>query len=157
MNAVDTALSRPYLTIVLAGEACALDVASVVEVVEHAPITRVPRTPDWALGVLNLRGAIVPVVDLARKLGLAPTEVTAKSCVVMVERGEGDERRVVGILADGVDTVVDVDPASIQSCPSFGSRIPSAYVSGLAPASSRLVPLLDVGRALGAPDRPVVS
>lgn len=140
--------ASPYLTVVIAREPYAISVENITEVIEHVEITRVPRTAHWVLGILNLRGAVLPVVDLALKFGLPRTEVTRRTCIVMVELNVDDEHHAVGIMADAVDKVIELSARAIQPAPAFGSQVPAEYLLGLAMTGERLVPLLDVQKLL---------
>src|SRR5690349_13842672 len=124
-----------YLTFYVAGEEYAVTILKVTEIIECVSLTHVPGTPPWIRGVLNLRGAVVPVVDLAVKFGLAPTTLTRRTCVVMVEledvEGGKGERLVLGVMADSVHQVVELGPEQIQPPPSFGPRVRVDCIQGM--------------------------
>ena len=136
-----------YLTFFLAGEEYAISILQVTDIIECGVVTRVPGTPLWIRGVHNLRGTVVPVIDLAIKFGLPATEVTRRTCVVIVELRVDDEAVVMGVMADSVHQVADFTAGQIQPAPSFGPRIRAGYLLGMASTSdSRFVQLLDIDR-----------
>jgi len=136
-----------YLTFFLAGEEYAISILQVTDIIECGVVTRVPGTPLWIRGVHNLRGTVVPVIDLAIKFGLPATEVTRRTCVVIVELRVDDEAVVMGVMADSVHQVADFTAGQIQPAPSFGPRVRAGYLLGMASTSdSRFVQLLDIDR-----------
>jgi purine-binding chemotaxis protein CheW len=139
-----------YLTFCLADEQYAVSVLSVREIIEFDTITRVPSTPNWIRGVINLRGGVVPVVDLAVKLGLAERPVTKRTCIVIVEVALNGERALMGLLADAVSQVVDLPPQEIEPPPPFGTRIRVDYLLGMGRAGKKFVLLLDIDRVLSS-------
>ena len=136
-----------YLTFFLAGEEYAISILQVTDIIECGVVTRVPGTPPWIRGVHNLRGTVVPVIDLAIKFGLPATEVTRRTCVVIVELRVDDEAVIMGVMADSVHQVADFTAEQIQPAPTFGPRIRAGYLLGMASTSdSRFVQLLDIDR-----------
>ena len=139
-----------YLTFYVAGEEYAVTILKVTEIIECVSLTHVPGTPPWIRGVLNLRGAVVPVVDLAVKFGLAPTELTRRTCVVMVELEYDSERMVLGVMADSVHQVVELGPDQIQPPPSFGPKVRVDCIQGMGSNGGAFVVLLDIDRVLSS-------
>lgn len=139
-----------YLTFYVAGEEYAVTILKVTEIIECVSLTHVPGTPSWIRGVLNLRGAVVPVVDLAVKFGLAPTELTRRTCVVMVELEHESERLVLGVMADSVHQVVELAPEQIQPPPSFGPKVRVDCIQGMGASGDAFVVLLDIDRVLSS-------
>jgi purine-binding chemotaxis protein CheW len=139
-----------YLSFYLAGEEYAVTVLKVTEILECVTLTKVPGTPPWIRGVHNLRGAVVPVVDLAVKFGLPPTVVTRRTCVVMVEIEHDGEALVLGVMADSVHQVVELGPDEIQPPPSFGPKVRVDCIQGMGISNGRFVVLLDIDRVLSA-------
>lgn len=137
-----------YLTFFVAGDMYAVAVLQVREIIEFAPPTRVPSTPNCILGVINLRGTVVPVVDLAIKFGAEPTEITNRTCIVIVEVDVEGDTILMGILAEAVDQVIDVSAADIDKPPSFGVRIRLDYLLGMARVESTFALILDIDRVL---------
>lgn len=145
-------VARPaqYLGFSLAGEMYAIELLRIREIIEHVPITRVPAMPSAVLGVINLRGRVVPVVDLAAKLGLGPRPITRWTCFVIVEVMLDGERTALGLLADSVSEVLDLGPDDIEPPPTFGTRAPVHYLRGLGRQEQRFILLLDLDRLLSA-------
>ena len=139
-----------YLTFYVAGEEYAVTILKVTEIIECVALTHVPGTPPWIRGVLNLRGAVVPVVDLAVKFGLAPTVLTRRTCVVMVELEHDGERLVLGVMADSVHQVVELTADQIQPPPSFGPKVRVDCIHGMGVTGDALVVLLDIDRVLSS-------
>ena len=139
-----------YLTFYVAGEEYAVTILKVTEIIECVSLTHVPGTPSWIRGVLNLRGAVVPVVDLAVKFGLPETKLTRRTCVVMVEIEHDGERLVLGVMADSVHQVVELTADQIQPPPSFGPKVRVDCIHGMGVTNDALVVLLDIDRVLSA-------
>ncbi|MGE5414492.1 MAG: chemotaxis protein CheW [Syntrophomonadaceae bacterium] len=137
-----------YLTFSLSGGEYAIAVLRVREIIEHESVTRVPSTPDFVRGVINLRGSVVPVVDLALKFGLPPSPVTKRTCIVIVEAESAGERIVMGVLADAVNQVVEFASGEIEPPPSFGAPIRVDFLAGLGKLGDAFVLVLDTDRVL---------
>ena len=136
--------SQQYLTFELADEQYGVDILAVQEIKGYMAVTRIPNTPDYLKGVLNLRGTIVPIVDLRLKFGMGPTEPTSFTVVVVVNVRE----RVMGMLVDAVSDVLEMAAKDIQSPPDLGSKVDISFISGIGSANERLVTLLDIDRVL---------
>ena len=141
-----------YLGFHIAGEEYAIGILRVREILEYDTVTRVPTTPASIRGVINLRGSVVPVVDLAVKLGLPESVVTKRSCVVVVEIVLEGERTVMGLLADAVSQVIDLPATEIEPPPPFGTRIRVECLLGMGRAGKRFVLILDIDRLLSTDD-----
>src|SRR5215212_4226565 len=139
-----------YLTFYVAGEEYAVTILKVTEIIECVSLTHVPGTPVWIRGVLNLRGAVVPVIDLAVKFGLVPTVLTRRTCVVMIELQHEGERMVLGVMADSVHQVVELGPDQIQPPPSFGPKVRVDCIQGMGSSGGAFVVLLDIDRVLSS-------
>jgi purine-binding chemotaxis protein CheW len=135
-----------YLTFFLAGEEYAISILQVTDIIECGAVTRVPGTPAWIRGVHNLRGTVVPVIDLAIKFGLPATEITRRTCIVIVELRAGDETLIMGVMADSVHQVVDFSAEQIQPAPAFGPRVHVDCLLGMASSNGKFVLLLDIDR-----------
>jgi purine-binding chemotaxis protein CheW len=142
--------STQYLSFFLGGEAYAIGILRVREILEYQPPTRVPQTPASIRGVINLRGKVIPIVDLALKFGLPPTQATKWTCIIVVETDIGGETAVMGVLADSVNEVTDLPPAEIEAAPAFGTRVKVDYLKGMGRAGQRFILLLDIDRVLSA-------
>jgi len=139
-----------YLSFQLAGEEFAFGILRVKEILEYDTLTRVPNAPPAVRGVINLRGAVVPVLDLAHLFGLPATAVTKRSCVIIVEVRVDEQELVMGILADAVNQVIELAPDTIEPAPAFGSRVRVEYLVGMGKVDSRkFVLILDIDRLLG--------
>jgi len=139
-----------YLSFQLAGEEFAFGILRVKEILEYDTLTRVPNAPPAVRGVINLRGAVVPVLDLAQLFGLPATAVTKRSCVIIVEVRVDEQELVMGILADAVNQVIELAPDTIEPAPAFGSRVRVEYLVGMGKLDSRkFVLILDIDRLLG--------
>ena len=141
---VTAADSSQYLTFLLGAEEYGLEIMKVQEIKSYSPITPVPNTPRAIKGVMNLRGRIIPVVDLRLKFGMTETEYN-RFAVVIVVMISG---KVVGLLADGVADVLTIAKTDLQAAPDFGAPIETGLISGMAKAEEKLVILLDVERLL---------
>ena len=137
-----------YLTFMLAQEQFAIGILGIKEIIEYHGVTEVPMMPPCVRGVINLRGAVVPVLDLLARFGRASSGVTKRTCVVIVEVQGLEERQVVGLLVDAVNEVLDIAPADIEPPPSFGARVRSDFIHGVGKVKGKFVLLLDVNRAL---------
>ncbi|HSN69044.1 MAG TPA: chemotaxis protein CheW [Thermoanaerobaculia bacterium] len=142
-STIDSAGIQQYLTFRVAGEEYALGILEVREIIEFSSSTRVPGTPPWIRGVINLRGRVVPVIDLSVRFGLGATEVTQWTCAVIVEIRSNGDATVMGVLADAVSEVLEIDAAQIEPPPSFGTVARAEYLVGVARAQGRLVLVLD--------------
>ena len=141
-----------YLSFVLAGEEYAVNILRVKEIIEYDTLTRVPAMPPSVRGVINLRGRVVPVVDLSARFGLEESTITRRSCIVMVELTDGDDSVVMGIITDAVSQVLDLADSAIEPPPSFGTRISTDFIKGMAETGKKFVIILDVDRALDTTD-----
>jgi len=137
-----------YLTFAIGPERCATDIGAIREIIEVPQLTPVPMVPAVVRGVMNLRGAVVPVIDLSARLGLGCTEIGRRSCVVIVELGEGRGRQILGVLVDAVQEVLEVPAAEVEPVPELGTRIHPELIHGMAKIGDRLVTLLDLARVL---------
>lgn len=137
-----------YLTFMLGGEMFAIGILWIKEIIEFGGLTEVPMTPACVRGVINLRGAVVPVLDLAARFGRDRSAVTRRSCIIVVELdGEGD-RQDVGVMVDAVNAVLDIPAADIEPAPEFGASIRTDFIEGMGKVDGRFVILLQPGRVL---------
>jgi purine-binding chemotaxis protein CheW len=145
-----------YLTFQLAGEEYAVELLQAREILRYEQVTRVPTAPPSIRGVLNLRGRVVPVVDLAVKLGLPDTPVTGRTCIVIVDVALEGERTVMGVIAEAVSQVVDLAAGDIEPPPPFGPRARVEFLRGMARLGERFALLLDLDLLLSAEDAAAV-
>jgi purine-binding chemotaxis protein CheW len=128
----------------------AVDVSGVREVLDFTTVTRVPRTPDFMKGVINLRGSVVPVVDLRLKFGLQETEQTVDTCIIVLEVQLDGDTMVIGAIADSVSEVFELDPAQIEPPPRIGTRFESEFISGMGKHNDDFIIILDVDRVFSS-------
>lgn len=137
---------KTYLSFILDSEDFAVDVTHVREVLDFTSVTRIPRTPDFMKGVINLRGGVVPVVDMRLKFGLPETPPTVDTCVVVLELTVEGELVVIGALCDSVKEVFQLDPEEIEPPPRFGTRFNVDFVSGMGKQDEHFIIILDIDR-----------
>ncbi|HEX4007921.1 MAG TPA: chemotaxis protein CheW [Acidobacteriaceae bacterium] len=142
--------TRQYLTFRLGNEIFAIDVAKVREVLDLTTITSIPRTPDFMSGVINLRGSVVPVVDLRLCFEMSKTESTRNTCIVVVEVMLEDEPTVIGALADSVEEVIDLEPEQIQPAPRIGTEIRTDFIRGMGRRDTQFIMILDIDGVFAA-------
>lgn len=138
--------SRQYLTFVLADEEYAVDILQVQEIKSWTPVTKLPRSPSYVLGVINLRGAIVPVIDLRVRFELDSVRATNKTAVIIVHNESTDGTKTVGLVVDQVSEVYHFKPEQIQTSAAIGGHIDADYIQGLAKADDQLVIILKLAR-----------
>ncbi len=138
--------SIQYLTFKLADEIFALDVAKVREILEVTTITKVPQTPDFMRGVINLRGSVVPVVDMRLKFGMSMTEQTVNTCIIVVEISLDGDSLVLGALADSVQEVVEMEAENIEPAPHIGTKLNTDFIRGMGKVDDHFVMILDIDR-----------
>lgn len=148
---------RQYLTFNLGGEMFGVETLSVKEIIEYGQVTAVPMMPPSIRGVINLRGAVVPVIDLKARFGGEPTRVTRRTCIVIIELLAADDHQVVGIVVDAVSEVLEIAAADIEPPPSFGARIRADFISAMGKVAGRFVILLDMGRVLSVDELAALS
>jgi purine-binding chemotaxis protein CheW len=141
-----------YLTFILDDGHYGLSIDSVQEVLELMSITKVPRTPDHMLGVTNVRGQAVPVIDLRQRFGLKIQEQTVDTCIVIVEMAMDGESMTLGALVDGVEEVMDLDPGQIEPAPKLGGSIDTRFIRGIAKQEDRFIILLDINECFDFQD-----
>jgi len=137
-----------YLTFVLGGEMFALGILAIKEIIEYSNVTAVPMMPEHVRGVINLRGAVVPVLDLSVRFGREPGKVTKRTCIVIVELGVGNEIRDVGLVVDAVNEVLDIRGSDIEPPPVFGARISTDFIEGMGRVNGKFVIILDVNHVM---------
>ncbi len=139
-----------YLTFSLAGEEYGIGILKVKEIIGLMPITPVPRTPDHIKGVINLRGKVIPVVDLRLKFGMPAAESTDRTCIIVVEIVAESSKIAMGIIVDSVSEVLNIRAGEIEDTPSFGSKLDTAYILGMAKSGQGVKILLDIDRVMSS-------
>jgi purine-binding chemotaxis protein CheW len=145
-----TAPIAQYLSFFIAGEEYALGILQVREIVEYDTVTRVPSAPAWIRGVTNLRGSVLPVVDLGMKFGFPPSTLPRRSCIIVVEVEFQGEKLVMGMLVDAVGQVLELGPGDVEPPPAFGTPVNADYLVGMGRAGRKFILLLDIDRVLSS-------
>ena len=150
MATITTALASAgkYLTFALADEEYALPVLKVREIIKMMEITQVPRVPPHVKGVINLRGKVIPIVDLRLKFGLPPQDATERTCIIVVDAALNGGRSSLGFVVDGVNEVMNIVADEIEPTPDFGEHVNTTYMQGVAKRGSHVKMLLDLDRVL---------
>lgn len=147
-----SSLPSQYLTFTLGGEMFAVGILCVKEIIEYGSLTEIPMMPAFIRGVINLRGAVVPVIDLAARFGGRSTEVGKRTCIVIVElgdaTGEDATRHDIGIIVDAVSEVLDIPASEIEPPPTFGARIRADFILGMGKVAGKFVIILNIDRVL---------
>lgn len=151
-SAAHSADPLQYLTFMLGGDTFAIGILSIKEIIEYENLTTIPMAPHTIRGVINLRGAVVPVMDMQVRFGRAPSPTTKRTCIVIVETGnDGEgEPQVLGVLVDAVNEVIEIPAAQIEPPPSFGTGLRSDFIQGVGKVRGGFVLLLAVDRALSS-------
>ncbi|MCP4118099.1 MAG: purine-binding chemotaxis protein CheW [Desulfobacteraceae bacterium] len=139
-----------YLTFSLRGEEYGIGILTIKEIIGMMPITSVPRTPGFVRGVINLRGKVIPVVDLRLKFGMEPVDYTERTCIIVVEIECLKGILLIGIVVDSVSEVLNIGDEDIEASPAFGSRLDTNYILGMAKLEGSVKILLDIDRVLNA-------
>jgi purine-binding chemotaxis protein CheW len=139
-----------YLTFKLGEEIFALEVAKVREILDFPTVTKVPNTPDFMRGVINLRGGVVPVIDLRLKFGFAQTEKTVNTCIIVVEVSLRGETTILGALSDSVQEVFDLEPDQIEPAPKIGTQLKSDFIKGIGKRKNNFIIILDIDKIFSA-------
>jgi purine-binding chemotaxis protein CheW len=150
----DTGLTETtqYLTFRLSDEVFAVDIGKVREVLDFTTVTKVPQTPEFMRGVINLRGSVVPVVDMRLKFGMAATEKTVNTCVIIVEITVDGEKTVLGAMADSVQEVIDLEPDKIEPPPRIGTKLNTEFIQGMGKRDDQFLIILDIDQVFSLSD-----
>lgn len=160
MNALVKTADKPlvekkqYLTFMLGGEMFSIGILSIKEIIWYANLTEVPMMPACIRGVINLRGAVVPVMDLSARFGKPPTAVTKSTCIIIIEvqaQNENEnEYQSMGVVVDAVQAVLEIPSSEIEPAPTFGAKIRSDFIEGIGKVNGKFVILLNVARVLSS-------
>ncbi len=145
-------LAGKYLTFRLGDEEYGLEILKVQEIIQMQAVTRVPRTPDYVRGVINLRGKVIPVVDLRSKFGLERLVDTEKTCIIVVQIAHENNTVVMGVIIDEVKEVLDIAANQIEETPSFGASIDTEFIMGMGKVGTNVKILLDIDKVLSIED-----
>ncbi len=143
-------LAGKYLTFCLQGEVYGLAILKVQEIIGIMPVTAVPRMPAFVRGVINLRGKIIPVIDLRLQFDLAGQEDTAKTCVIVVQIERDDHTVTIGVIVDEVAEVIDLKEDQIEPAPSFGTSVSTDFILGMGKINQKVIMLLDIDQVLSS-------
>lgn len=143
---------KQYLTFMLGGEMFAIGILGIKEIIEYAGLTEVPMMPECIRGVINLRGAVVPVMDLSARFGKSMTDVTKKTCIIIVEVEAHGERQDMGVVVDAVNAVLEIPASEIEPPPAFGAKIRTDFIEGMGKVNGKFVILLNVNQVLSVDD-----
>jgi purine-binding chemotaxis protein CheW len=157
MDMAERVPTTQYLTYRLGEETFALDIGKVREVLDFKSVTKVPRTPAFMRGVINLRGSVVPVADLRLKFGMTQTENTKDTCVIITEVTVDGETLVLGALADSVQEVLDLDADHIEPAPKIGAKLRTDFIRGMGKRGDRFIIILDIDRVFSADEPALVE
>lgn len=149
--------AHQYLTFSAKSEMFAIGILNVKEIIEFGVITEIPMMPGFIRGVINLRGAVVPVIDLSARFGGTRTETQRRTCIVIIEVHNANGRQDLGIVVDAVSEVLEIAPADIEPPPSFGTRIRADFIAGMGKVAGRFVILLDLRRVLSVDEMATLS
>ncbi|MBU2513302.1 chemotaxis protein CheW [bacterium] len=153
----DTIDTNQYLTFKLSEEIFALDIAKVREVLEFSKVTKVPQTPDMMIGVINLRGSVVPVINLRLKFGMGESERTVNTCIIIIEVSIEDEVTMIGALVDSVNEVMDMDAEDIEPPPKIGTQLKTEFIKGMGKQEERFVIILDIEKIFSMEELAIVQ
>jgi purine-binding chemotaxis protein CheW len=157
MSTVDTSEATQYLTFRLTEEIFAVDVAKVREILDYTPATKVPGTPEFMRGVINVRGNVVPVVDMRLKFGLTATEKTVDTCIVVMEITVEDDSTVLGALVDSVQEVFELEGNQIELPPRIGTRWRTEFIKGIGKRNNELIIILDIDRVFSTSELGIIQ
>ena len=154
---LDTGKEGKYLTFYVAEEEYGLEILKVREIIGLMDITSVPRTPNFVRGVINLRGKVIPVVELRAKFGIEPTEDTDQTCIIVVDVAFNDSTIQIGVLVDSVSEVLDITKDDIEETPSFGTSLNTEFIRGMAKAKGSVKILLNIEKVLTADEMTILA
>lgn len=140
--------SRQFLTFLVGSESFAMPIASIREIIEFGGLTEVPLMPDFLRGVINLRGSVVPVIDLSVRFGRAPTVEAKRTCIIIMELIQEEQLLLLGVMVDAVSAVLSIEVDHIEPRPSFGAGIRADFIEGMLNVNERFIVVLDVQRVL---------
>jgi len=146
-----------FLTFKLGDEVFALDITKVREVLDFTTVTKMPRTPEFMRGVINLRGSVVPVIDLRLKFGMTKTESSVNTCIIITEVTVDGDTTILGALADSVQEVLDLEPGSIAAAPKIGTKLKTEFIKGMGKRDDRFIIILDVDKVFSTDELAMVK
>ncbi len=157
MSATETSEMTQVLTFKLGEEVFAVNVSRVQTVLDLLPITKVPRTPDFMKGVINMRGVVIPIIDMNLKFSMETTEETVDTCIIVIEINLENETTVLGMLVDAVQEVLDLDPEQIEPAPRLGSHLNTEFIEGMGKRDGQFIIILDINRIFSSDELAMVQ
>ncbi len=148
---------QQYLTFILGGEMFAIEILNIREIIEYGALTTVPMMPAFIRGVINLRGAVVPVIDLSVRFGRPPVAVTRRTCIIIIEIDNAGERQDIGVVVDSVSEVLEIPANMVEPPPAFGARIRTDFIQGMGKVNERFVIILNVHNVLSVEEMALLS
>jgi purine-binding chemotaxis protein CheW len=146
-----------YLTYTLGGEVFAMDIRAVREIIQYSAMTVVPLMPDFVRGVINLRGAVVPVIDLQSRFGRDVAQVGKKTCIIIFDASRGGDKIELGLMVDAVSEVIEIPDAHIEPAPQFGASIRRDFIRGMGKVGGEFIVILEPERALDIEDMALLA
>ncbi len=143
---------RQYLTFMLTGETYAIGILRIKEIIQYGQLTEVPRMPTFIRGVINLRGSVVPVIDLSARFGKKPTSIGRRNCIIIIEVAAGTETQNVGVMVDAVNAVLEIPADQIEPAPTFGANIRADFIEGMGKINGKFVIILNIQHVLSMDD-----
>ena len=157
MSTTEIEEATQHLTFKLDDEVFALDISKVREVLEYTAVTKVPQTPEFMLGVINLRGNVVPVIDMRLKFGMSGTDKTVNTCIIIVEINVEGENTVLGAMADSVQEVFELESDQIEPPPKIGTRMNTDFIRGMGKRDNEFIIILDIDKVFTSDELTVVQ
>ena len=157
MSVESIAQTTQYLSFNLDDEVFALDISKVREVLEYTTVTKVPQTPAFMQGVINLRGSVVPVIDMRLKFGMSVTEKTINTCVIIVEINLDGNTTVLGAMADSVQEVFELEDDQIEPAPEIGTRLKTEFIKGMGKRDDSFIIILDIDKVFSSDEVALVQ
>ncbi len=157
MSVTEVVEATQHLTFKLDEEVFAIDISQIREVLEFTTVTKVPQTPDFMCGVINLRGSVVPVVDLRLKFSMLAAEKTVNTCVIIVEVQLDGESTVIGALADSVQEVLELEPDQIEPAPKIGTTLSTDFIKGMGKREDEFIIILDINKVFSTDELSLVT
>lgn len=143
---------QQFLTFMLTGETYAIGILRIKEIIQYGQLTEVPRMPAFIRGVINLRGAVVPVIDLSARFGKKPTVIGRRNCIIIIEVPIGEETQNVGVMVDAVNAVLEIPASEIEPAPTFGTNIRADFIAGMGKINGKFVIILNIQHVLSMDD-----
>ncbi len=157
MSVAEITEATQHLTFKLDEEVFAIDISKIREVLEYSTVTKVPQTPDFMCGVINLRGHVVPVVDLRLKFGMPEAEKTVNTCIIIVEVAVDGDSTVLGALADSVQEVLELGADQIEPAPRIGTRLKTDFIKGMGKQDEQFLMILDIDKVFSSDELALVQ